>query len=180
MDEYTRKTKIKDLISAFCTELSRIYMLPVIDATTDLESIVERLGGAVCYSRDSTDRIYKTSDTSFLIEIPVNYDEKQTAWCVGQLLGNLFLHMGFRVNAMRWTLMPVNKPYNCRTYEEQEQSNLFAGFFLMPEYEFRRIMDLYTEGSTVYTNKIAKHFGVSVSTAHWWGVTLGYLKPDFS
>lgn len=180
MDEYTRKAKIKSLISALCTEIFNVFQLPVIDATTDLNDVIKQLSGSICYSKNNDYQIYKTSDNTFLIELPVNHDKKQATWYIAQQLGTLFLHMGFQTNPMCWTQIPLHKPYECNTLEDQEQSNLFAGFFLMPKHEFKRIMDMYSEGSTVHTEKIAEHFGVQISTAHWWGVTLGYLKPDFS
>ena len=73
------------------------------------------------------------------------------------------------------------KPRSFRKEHTQEyhleyQSNEFAAAFLMPEEDYKRVMDQYTEGNIVDTSAVAKYFHVSIDTAANRGKGLGYLR----
>lgn len=56
------------------------------------------------------------------------------------------------------------------------QANEFAAALLMPKKEYKKIMNQYTTGNKVETDKVADYFGVSVSVASSRGKFLGYLQ----
>lgn len=56
------------------------------------------------------------------------------------------------------------------------QANEFAAALLMPKKAYKEIMDQYTIGNEVETDKIASYFGVSISAASNRGKFLGYLQ----
>lgn len=60
--------------------------------------------------------------------------------------------------------------------EKEETTNYFALALLMPETEYRRVLELHTRENKVDTKAVADHFQVTVSMAHRRGVDLGLLR----
>ena len=84
--------------------------------------------------------------------------------------------MGYRINSDLW-----NKQKNATYYRSGDslmeyQANEFAAALLMPKKEYKKIMDQYTIGNKVKTDKVEDYFGVSVSAASNRGKFLGYLQ----
>ena len=91
-------------------------------------------------------------------------------------LGHLFLHMGYQIDEELWKNsdnMILNRFGNS---ERELEANEFAAAFLMPEKEYKRIAEKYSEGNTVFIRKVAEYFNVSVEAASYRGKWLGYLQ----
>ena len=59
--------------------------------------------------------------------------------------------------------------------EQARQANSFAFALLMPEKEYRKMIDLNSEGLLVQTKNIAEYFGVSLAAAAQRGRELNIL-----
>ena len=146
---------------------------------TDIDHVVERMGGEVIEDMSidgfSDGGIRKISDNSFQIVVSPFQSEERRNFTIAHELGHLFLHMGFMTNAEQW-----NKNNNVAYYRNgnsdlEYQSNEFAAAFLMPQNDYKQIMDKYTDGNWVDTSEIAKYFHVSIDAAANRGKWLGYL-----
>ena len=172
------KPELKQLIKEMTQEIYKIYELPELNATSNLEKVVQTLGGTVAYTYNKStyqDSIVKTGENSFCIILPHKQTNEQNALSIGQRLGDLFLHMKYRSNESVWNNIPLNKPFESKDFTETNMSNYFAGYFLMPEDKFREIVQKNTDNKC-NTKYVAKYFGVSISTASWWGYKLGLFE----
>lgn len=180
MTNTEQEAKFHSLIQQMTEEIHRLFEIPTINACTDLESMVKKLGGKPITTGIKEPAVYKTSDTSFCIELPYKLDEHQKTWETAVCLGDLFLHMGYTTNPAKWNKQTLHAPYKYHDPEKQNLTNLFAGYLLMPTAIFDELIQTYTEkNGRINTAKIAKHFGVSVSIAHFWGVKIKRFQPDF-
>ena len=64
---------------------------------------------------------------------------------------------------------------NTVNIEQARQANSFAFALLMPEKEYRKMIDLNSEGLLVQTKNIAEYFGVSLAAAAQRGRGLNIL-----
>jgi Zn-dependent peptidase ImmA (M78 family) len=170
--------EMKNLIDAMTQEVIKIYNIQI--PITDIDEVVRSMGGVIREDSGidsfSDGRIRKSGSDSFVIEVSPFQTEERRNFTIAHELGHLFLHMGFQTNEQRWNEQ-ANVPYYRNGNSELEyQSNEFAAAFLMPRYEFKRVMDEHTDGSMVNTAEIARYFHVSVSAAANRGKWLGYLK----
>lgn len=63
--------------------------------------------------------------------------------------------------------------------QKEQMANEFAMAFLMPEKEFKKCVEQYTENGICNTKAVAKHFGVTVSIASLRGQHLGLFESIF-
>ena len=151
---------------------------------SDMEEVVSRLGGLLREEEGiglySDGRIQKVidedSDIDFVITVPMNQSINRKNFTVAHELGHLFLHMGYMTNQELWQ-KANNKVFNRSGNSESEiQANEFAAAFLMPRQEYKEIMDMNSEGNTVFIGKVADYFKVSIDAASYRGKWLGYLQ----
>lgn len=66
--------------------------------------------------------------------------------------------------------------YRNGSSELEYQANEFAAAFLMPRKDYKNKLDEHIKGNMVNTEKIARHFFVSIDAAVNRGIELGYLE----
>ena len=84
--------------------------------------------------------------------------------------------MGYKINSELWNKQENATYYRAGDSLMEYQANEFAAALLMPQKSYKEIMDQYTIGNKVETDKIASYFGVSISAASNRGKFLGYLR----
>ncbi|WP_371278882.1 ImmA/IrrE family metallo-endopeptidase [Anaerostipes sp.] len=94
---------------------------------------------------------------------------------IAQQLGHLFLHMGYQTNHNLWNHQKEGRFQEKNDPEQARQANSFAFALLMPEKEYRKMIDLNSEGLLVQTKNIAEYFGVSLAAAAQRGRELNIL-----
>lgn len=119
--------------------------------------------------------INKITDDYYCFELKYsNYkNEGILRYDLTKAIGHLFLHMGYLINASKWTSVK-NHIYNS-TYEDAE-AHEFASVFLMPKNKFYEISEKFKNNNKYKIKKIANHFGVLVSVASNRGKKLGIFK----
>lgn len=166
---------LQNLIQQMTKEIYRTYNLPEINATTNLQNIIQMLGGKLRYSYDvQTETIQKTNDTAFCITLPARKSDAYNTFAVGQKLGDLFLYMKYQIDETAWNNIPCNQPFETDTSEHAELTNYFAGYFLMPVERFEAQLKEHTNNNKCNIGQVAKHFGVTPCAASWWSYKLGY------
>lgn len=142
----------------------------------NIEDIVVKLGGSIkLYPKVNANGydIEKKPD-GFIIHM-YNYSNNcDKNFQIARSLGELFLCMGYKINNELWN--NTYSAYISNDLSRIRQTIEFAYAFLMPETEYKKVMDKYTVGDVVETDKIADYFGVSVSAASHRGKVLGYLQ----
>lgn len=170
--------EIKNLIDAMTQEVIKIYNIQI--PITNIDNVVRSMGGKVVedssIDKFSDGKIKKSGSDAFIIEVSPYQTEERRNFTIAHELGHLFLHMGFQTNEQRWKKQDNISYYRNGNSEREYQSNEFAAAFLMPQDEYKKIMNQYTNGSLVNTAEIARYFHVSVSAAANRGKWLGYLK----
>ena len=96
--------------------------------------------------RFSDGRIKKISENSFEIRVSPFQSEERRNFTIAHELGHLFLHMGFQTDE---NTVEKSRQYSLLSKMEiliqNTNSNEFAAAFLMPEKDYKQIMDKYTE-----------------------------------
>lgn len=170
--------RIKILVNEMADAVRNIYG---IDGPIDnIDGVVEAMGGVVVEDSAidgfSDGRIRKTGDESFEIAVSPFQNEERRNFTIAHELGHLFLHMGFKTNRERWNKQNNVTYYRNGNSEREYQSNEFAAAFLMPQKDYKQVMDDNTQGNLVNTLAVARHFHVSIDAAANRGKWLGYLK----
>lgn len=86
-----------------------------------------------------------------------------------------FLNMGYQTNHDLWNHQKEGRFQEKNDPEQARQANSFAFALLMPEKEYRKMIDLNSEGLLVQTKNIAEYFGVSLAAAAQRGRELNIL-----
>lgn len=146
----------------------------------NIEEEVNRMGGIVIKDSSldgfSDGRIRKTGPETFEIAVSPFQTEERKNFTIAHELGHLFLHMGFQTNEVAWRNHDSMSYYRNGNSEMEYQSNEFAAAFLMPQEDYKLVMDQFTNGNLVETAAIARYFNVSVDAAANRGKWLGYLR----
>ena len=174
MDYNTRR-----IINKLAYEIIDAYKIET--PINDLEEFVKNLGGKVTEDNLKSGfydgRITtKNTDYKFEIFIPEDQYPERKKFTIAHELGHLFLHMGYQIDDELWEMQKDKDYYRNGSSEEELQANEFAAALLMPEDEYKKIMDKYTDGLCVSTSNIADYFGVSIQAAVNRGKWLGYLS----
>ena len=144
----------------------------------DIDEAVKMFGGRVEEDREKyckyCDFISKERD-SFAIYISPYYKSERRKMIIAQQLGHLFLHMGYQTNHDLWNHQKEGRFQEKNNPEQARQANSFAFALLMPEKEYRKMIDLNSEGLLVQTKNIAEYFGVSLAAAAQRGRGLNIL-----
>ncbi len=171
-------SEIRELINAMAYTVKEIYEIDT--PISNIDSVVKKMGGEVLedssLDRFSDGRIKKISENSFEIRVSPFQSEERRNFTIAHELGHLFLHMGFQTDETQWRNQDNIAYYRNGNSNTEYQSNEFAAAFLMPEKDYKQIMDKYTENGRVNTSEIAKYFHVSIDAAANRGKWLGYLE----
>ncbi len=170
--------QIKELINDMAGAVRNLYNIhgPI----DNIDTIVQQMGGTIVEDSSmdgfSDGKIRKTGANSFEITVSPFQSYERRNFTVAHELGHLFLHMGFKTNQKLWDSQNNVAYYRNGFSDLEYQSNEFAAALLMPEDEYKEIMDKFTEGDLVNTAEVANHFHVSIDAAANRGKWLGYLK----
>lgn len=172
MDAITRR-----YISVIAERVRNVYN--IVTPIKDMKDIVRKLGGVIEEKIDFDDlcdgTIQKKGEDSFVIVISPFQNEQRKAFTIAHELGHLFLHMGFMTDKECWDTQNQTIYRRFGTTEQEYQANEFAAALLMPENEYKQVLDLFSQNNRVDMNEVAKYFNVSVSAAVNRGRFLGYL-----
>ena len=169
--------ELRMLLNNLTQDIIDLYNIQI--PIQNINDVVTTLGGCVEESVDivnMSDGSIRKQDDGFIIYVSPFQSLERKKFTIAHELGHLFLHMGYRINVELW-----NKQKNLTYYRSGDslmeyQANEFAAALLMPKKVYKRIMDQYTVGREVETDKVADYFGVSVSAASNRGKFLGYLQ----
>lgn len=158
-----------------------IKMFDISTPIHNMEDVVEKLGGKLeedarigSFSDGKIDR--EDPEVRFSIKIPYNQSESRKNFTVAHELGHLFLHMGYLIDDEMWENSKQMTFYRRGDSELEWQANEFAAAFLMPEKEYREVLDNFSEDGYVLISKVADYFNVSIDAASYRGKWLGYLE----
>ncbi len=166
-------------INRLAEDILNNYEIPT--PIVNMADVIDKLGGRLqendqisLYSDGMVEK--EESKYQFVIHVPGNQSDSRKNFTIAHELGHLFLHMGYMINPELWN-QSDRVVFNRKGKSEIEsQANEFAAAFLMPQKEYKRIMDKYSEGNTVFIGKVADYFHVSVDAASYRGKWLGYLE----
>lgn len=169
--------ELRMLINNLTQDIIDLYNIQI--PIQNINDVVTALDGRVEESIDidyMSDGSIRKQDNGFVIYVSPFQSAERRKFTIAHELGHLFLHMGYRINSDLW-----NKQKNATYYRTGDslmeyQANEFAAALLMPKKAYKEIMDQYTIGNEVETDKIASYFGVSISAASNRGKFLGYLQ----
>lgn len=147
---------------------------------TDMRAIVQRFGGTIDIKADFDEAcdgtIQKVGNTGFVIAISPFQNEKREAFTIAHELGHLFLHMGFMTDKDLWKQQDQTVYRRFGTSEQEYQANEFAASLLMPEMQYKQVLDRFTKDNCVDMSRVADYFKVSISAAINRGRFLGYIE----
>lgn len=151
----------------------------------DVDNAVRELGGKIdtlSLNAEEEAMIEKIGEDSFLIKIRQQTStEARRRFSVAHELGHLFIHMGYLIEPVKWTMTgPYFDSVRFRRghSEEEYEANEFAGAFLMPAKEFREVAEKHRQGNAYSIVPIARQFDVSVEAASTRGRWLGIFSWD--
>ena len=178
MKSHQRQLMKSLTINAMAYEVRNIYGIPV--PIENIDQAVQAMGGTIVEDPSidgfSDGEIRKTGPNTFEIVVSPFQSSERRNFTIAHELGHLFLHMGFQTNPQRWERQDDCHYYRNGNSDCEYQSNEFAAAFLMPQTDYKRVMDQNTNGNLVNTLEIAKYFHVSIDAAANRGKWLGYLK----
>lgn len=168
---------IRRRINELANDILRIYRISI--PINDMRKVVTLMGGEVVDDMSlgaySDGKVMKSNE-GFLIYVPPNQPLTRENFTIAHELGHLFLHMGYLINKELWENSDA-AVYNRKGSSETElQANEFAAAFLMPQDEYKSIVDQNTEDNMVNISNVANHFNVSTEAASYRGKWLGYLQ----
>lgn len=169
--------ELRMLINCLTQDIIDFYNIQI--PIENINDVVTTLGGSVEESIDINnmpDGSIRKQDNGFIIYISPFQSSERKKFAIAHELGHLFLHMGYRINSEIWNKQKNATYYRCGDSLMEYQANEFASALLMPKKTYKKIMDQYTIGNEVETDKVAEYFGVSVSAASNRGKFLGYLQ----
>ena len=169
--------ELRMLINNLTQDIIDLYNIQI--PIQNINDVVMALGGRIEESIDinnMSDGSIRKQDNGFIVYVLPFQSSERKKITIAHELGHLFLHMGYKINSELW-----NKQENATYYRAGDslieyQANEFAAALLMPKKLYKEIMDQYTIGNKVETDKIASYFGVSISAASNRGKFLGYLQ----
>lgn len=170
------------------TLVPKIHEVLNIDLTApvDAKRIAELLGGVVL-SASSEDipheACIRKAGERFEILLKPAYPTRER-FSIAHELGHLFLHMGYLVDANRFSSLQEGHSYDrVPSYhlgksEEEYEANEFASELLMPRKQFMEAVRANTTGGTCNIEALADRFGVSRQAAATRGRWLGVFAWD--
>lgn len=144
----------------------------------NIDEVVATLGGRieVSSSFDAFDgTIRKDGESGFCIKLSQYQADNRRTFTIAHELGHLFLHMGFKITPDVWKNQDQTTYARFGRTEQEYQANEFAAALLMPQQEYKKVLDMNTVGNQVDISKVAQYFNVSSAAANNRGRFLGYL-----
>ncbi len=148
----------------------------------DVFEAVSRLGGTIT-ELDSVpagpEATIRRTGERFQIAIRHHPLPTRKRFTVAHELGHLFLHMGYLVNPDAWG---HSSEYRDSVYHrfgynvEEAEANLFAASFLMPEDEFRSVVQELSQRGKIQVRDLAQRFRTSAAAALKRGEELGLFN----
>lgn len=175
----------KDLINHLTEDIIKLYDIKI--PIKDIDAIVEKLGGKVvntpelhhkmenCYVKKHKDAFV------ILVDDRVKNSPNRTM-LIARELGYLFLFMGYQTNRKLWnestddTVYKRNYAFRTEDVKKEWMAYDFALALMMPEDEYRKIANQYSEGNQIKTRKIAEYFHVNLTAAYHRGKKLGTIQ----
>lgn len=169
--------ELRMLINNLTQDIIELYKIQI--PIQNINDVVTALGGRVEESIDidnMSDGSIRKQDNGFIIYVSPFQGLERRKFTIAHELGHLFLHMGYKINSELWDKQENATYYRAGDSLMEYQANEFAAALLMPKEEYKSVMERYTIGNQVETDKIANYFGVSISAASNRGKFLGYLQ----
>lgn len=169
--------ELRMLINNLTQDIIDLYNIQI--PIQNINDVVTALDGRVEDSIDidyMSDGSIRKQDNGFVIYVSPFQSAERRKFTIAHELGHLFLHMGYKINSDLWNNQKNATYYRTGDSIMEYQANEFAAALLMPKKAYKEIMDQYTIGNKVETDKIASYFGVSISAASNRGKFLGYLQ----
>lgn len=171
------------------TLVPKIHEVLNIDLTVpvDAKRIAEQLGGIVRTASSEEiphEACIRKAGESFEILLKPGYPTRER-FSIAHELGHLFLHMGYLVDADRFSSLQEGQPgysydrvpsYHLGKSEEEYEANEFASELLMPRQQFMEAVRANTTGGTCNIEALADRFGVSRQAAATRGRWLGVFE----
>ena len=175
----------KALINHLTEDIIKLYDIKI--PIKDIDDIVEKLGGKVvntpelhhkmenCYVKKHKDAFV------ILVDDRVKNSPDRTM-LIARELGYLFLFMGYQTNRKLWnewpddTVYKRNYAFRAEDIKKEWMAYDFALSLIMPEDEYRKITDQYTNENKIETRKIAEYFHVDLAAACHRGEKLGIIQ----
>ncbi len=170
-------TELSRLINSLTQDIITLYNIEI--PIQDITDVVTVLGGSVVESPDianMSDGSIRKQNNGFIIYVSPYQSAERKKFTIAHELGHLFLHMGYKINSELWNKQKNETYYRSGDSLMEYQANEFAAALLMPKKAYKEIMDRYTIGNQVETDKVADYFGVTISAASTRGKFLGYLQ----
>ncbi len=172
------KYELRQVINEIAELVRKVYTVD--GPVSDIDSVVSRMGGRVIEDPAIDDfsdgQIRKIGDSEFEIIVSPFQSLERRNFTIAHELGHLFLHMGFMTDSDKWRNQSEEVYYRNGNSELEYQANEFAAAFLMPRKDYKDELDEHIKGNMVNTEKIARHFFVSIDAAVNRGIELGYLE----
>ena len=168
---------MRNLIEKLTTDVISIFQIhyPI----DNIYEIVERIGGEVFEDEglsEYSDGFIQRMGDRFKIVVSQQQPRNRKNFTIAHELGHLFLHMGYLIDDELWNKQGNLTYYRSGNSEQEYQANEFAAALLMPREQYVRIMNQNSDGNTVYIDKVAEYFNVSINAASNRGKWLGYLE----
>lgn len=167
----------RKLIDEFVDMILKNYN--IIIPISDIEKVVENIGGKIKIDRNVPDGRIEKSENNFVVFVSDNnFNVARTRFTIAHELGHLFLHMGY--GTQDWEENNTKSYNRLGSSEDESDANEFAASFLMPASEYKKQIDklvIEEDGKKIVDiTKIADFFGVSTLAASNRGKFLGILK----
>lgn len=166
-------------INEFAESVFKVFELET--PIKDMSDVVNMLGGTVVYDSNidplCDGYAEKNEGKHFSIHIDLQKSRERINFIIAHELGHLFLHMGFMTDWEKWKeVKGAYYRYGSNASEEEYEANEFAGAFLMPGAEYRKVMLENCQNGRVDTSKVANYFNVPIDVASMRGKLLGFLQ----
>ena len=178
----------KSLMNYLTEDIIKLYDIKI--PIKDIDTVVEKLGGEVVNTSELHNKmencyVRKHGDSFVVLVDDRIKDSPDRTLLIAREIGNLFLFMGYQTNRKLWNEWPndtvYKRNYAFRTEDVKKEwmGYDFALALMMPEDEYRKIADQYTNNQKIETLKIANYFHVDLSAVHHRGEKLGIIHPVF-
>lgn len=161
------KYELRQVINEIAELVRKIYIVD--GPVSDIDSVVSCMGGRIIEDLGIYDfsggQIRKIGDSEFEIIVSPFRSLERRNFAIAHELGHLFLHMGFMTDSDKWRKQREEVYYRNGNSELEYQANEFAAAFLMPRKDYKDELDKHIKGNMVNTEKIARHFFVSIDAA---------------
>lgn len=151
--------ELRRLINNLTQDIINIYDIQI--PIQNINDVVRQLGGYIeenVMPDNMVDGSIRKENDSFVISVSPFQSEERRKFTIAHELGHLFLHMGYIIYPELWSRQRDATYYRSGDSLVEYQANEFAAAFLMPKERYKEIMDRYTIGTSVETQKNSRIF----------------------